>query len=122
MDDQPVWLKTRDDGRLLSVPYPQEVNDIPSIVVRKDSAPQFAAMIVDTFEEMLAQSQAEPLVMGIAIHPYIVGQPHRLRQLRRALQQIRDRPGVWWTTPGAIAAHVQAMDHDGLLGQTVLGS
>ena len=114
MDDQPVWLKTR-GGRLLSVPYPQEVNDIPSIVVRKDSAPQFAEMIVDTFDEMLEQSRAEPLVMGIALHPYIVGQPHRLRHLRRALQQIRDRPGVWWTTPGAIAAHVHALDASGAL-------
>ena len=81
MDDQPVWLATRGGGRILSVPYPQEVNDIPAIVVRKDSATQFAATIVDTFEEMLEQSRVEPLVMGIAIHPYIVGQPHRLRHL-----------------------------------------
>ncbi len=43
--------------------------------------------------------------MGIALHPYLVGQPYRLRHLRRALQHIaaeRDRGGVWFTTPGAI--------------------
>lgn len=110
MDDQPVWLATRGGGQILSVPYPQEVNDIPAIVARKDSAEQFAATITDTFDEMLEQSRVEPLVMGIAIHPYIVGQPHRLRHLRRALQHIRAQPGVWWTTPGAIAAHVGALD------------
>ena len=34
MDDQPVWMKTR-NGRILSVPYPQEINDIPAIVARR---------------------------------------------------------------------------------------
>src|SRR5215218_3328744 len=56
MDDQPVWLSTRNGGRILAVPYPQEVNDIPSIVARKDSAEQFADMIVDNFDEMLEQA------------------------------------------------------------------
>ena len=110
MDDQPVWLATRGGGRILSVPYPQEVNDIPAIVSRKMSAPAFCDMIVDTFEEMLAQSASGSLVMGIAIHPYIMGQPHRLRPLRQALRAIAKRPGVWWTTPGAVAAHFAAVD------------
>ncbi len=42
--------------------------------------------------------------MGIALHPYIVGQPFRLRHLRHALAHIADgREGVWITTAGAIA-------------------
>jgi allantoinase len=36
-DDQPVWMKTR-KGRILSVPYPQELNDIPQIVTRSARA------------------------------------------------------------------------------------
>jgi hypothetical protein len=59
---------------------------------------------------MLAQSASGSLVMGIAIHPYIMGQPHRLRPLRRALRAIAERPGVWWTTPDEIAAHFAAVD------------
>lgn len=103
MDDQPVWMRT-DHGRLLSVPYPQELNDIPMIVARKIEGPAFAQMIIDHFDEMLAQSTGEPLVMGIALHPYIVGQPHRLRHLRRALQHIcKARDKIWLTTPGAIS-------------------
>lgn len=105
MDDQPVWMRTR-AGRLLSIPYPQEVNDIPAIVARKDGAAQFADMLIDTFDEMLAQSHDQPLVMGIALHPYIVGQPHRLRQLRRALTHIAaPRPGVWITRAGDISRY-----------------
>ena len=67
-------------------------------------------MIIDQFDEMLEQSKAMPLVMGIALHPYIVGQPYRLRQLRRALAHIvAKRDEVWVTTAGAIAAHVAAL-------------
>ena len=63
-------------------------------------------MIVDAFDEMCDQSQTAPLVMGIALHPYIVGQPHRLRPLRRALRYLaRRRDRVWITTAGAIANH-----------------
>jgi allantoinase len=111
MDDQPVWLSTRNGGRILAVPYPQEVNDIPSIVARKDSAEQFADMIVDNFDEMLEQAVDAPLVMGIALHPYLVGQPYRLRHLRRALRHVAGHRGrISITTAGAIASHVTALD------------
>jgi allantoinase len=109
MDDQPVFMRTR-SGPLLAVPYPQEINDIPMVVARRIEGAAFAQMIVDHFDEMLEQSANEPLVMGVALHPYIVGQPHRLRHLRRALTHIaahRDR--IWLTTAGAIAAHVRAL-------------
>lgn len=106
MDDQPVWMTTRSGGRILAVPYPQELNDIPAIVARKDSASQFADMIIGNFDEMLEQSARQPLVMGIALHPYIVGQPYRLREVRRALRHIvAKRDEIWLTTAGAIAAH-----------------
>jgi allantoinase len=58
---------------------------------------------------MLAQSRAQPLVMGLALHGYIVGQPHRLRHLRRALQHIAAARNVWVTTPGAILDHIESL-------------
>jgi len=104
-DDRPTTLQT-EHGPLLSIPYPQEVNDIPAIVVRKMGASEFAEMITDQLEEMLAQSSEQPLVAGIALHPYIVGQPFRLRHLRRALEYIANhRDQIWLTHPGAIADH-----------------
>jgi allantoinase len=77
-DDQPHPMRTR-GGPLWSVPYPQELNDIPMIVARQMDAKDFAQMIIDHFDEMLEQAAHQPLVMGIALHPYIVGQPYRLR-------------------------------------------
>jgi allantoinase len=106
MDDQPVWFRCRGNCRILAVPYPQELNDIPAIVGRKENGADFADMIVDQFDEMRELSQARPLVMGVALHAYIVGQPHRLRHLKRALRHIaRHRSDIWLTTPGAIARH-----------------
>ena len=104
-DDQPVEFATR-NGKLWSIPYPQELNDIPMIVARLMGAEEFADLIVDNFDEMLAQSKAQPLVMGIALHPYIVGQPYRLRHLRRALKHIAKNKKVWFTTPGRICDFV----------------
>ena len=108
-DDQPVPMRTRSGRTLWSVPYPQELNDIPMIIARQMDAKDFAQMIIDNADEMLEQSRGQPLVMGVALHPYIVGQPYRLRHLRRALQHLaalRDRDEVWLTTPGAICKHV----------------
>jgi hypothetical protein len=105
LDDQPVWLRTR-RGHILSVPYPHEVNDIPMIAIHHGTATAFADMIVDTFDEMLAQSAGPSLVYGIALHAFLVGQPYRLRHLRRALEHIaRHRNRVWLATTGQIAGH-----------------
>lgn len=102
-DDQPIWMETR-QGRLLSIPYPQELNDIPQIVGRKREGAEFGDMIIDAFDVMLAESKRRPLVMGIALHGYIMGQPHRLKHLERALRymQAHSSDQVWWTTAGAI--------------------
>ncbi|MEM6489676.1 MAG: polysaccharide deacetylase family protein [Pseudomonadota bacterium] len=119
-DDQPVWMATRDrgdgagPGRILSVPYPQEINDIPAIVARRQEAATFADMIVDGFETLLADSVQAPRVMGIALHAYIMGQPHRMKHLARALGHIRavGDGRVWFTTAGAIATHFAGLSAD----------
>ena len=106
MDDQPIWFDCRGGKKIMAVPYPQEINDIPAIVARKENASDFADMIVDQFDEMRELSAERPLVMGVALHAYIVGQPHRLRHLKRALKHIaQHRDAIWLTTPGAIARH-----------------
>lgn len=110
-DDQPMPMQTRSGRQLMSIPYPQEINDIPMLIGRQMDMEAFARMIVDQFDEMMRQSAEQPLVMGIALHPYLVGQPHRLVHLRRALKHIvsyRDSGKIWFTTPGAIHRHVCA--------------
>lgn len=108
MDDQPVWMTTR-GGRILAVPYTQELNDSNAIACRRHTAAEFADMIVDQYDEMLRQSADQPLVMSVALHSHVAGQPFRIKALRRALAHIgRTRPETWVTTSDRIAAHSAA--------------
>lgn len=108
MDDQPVWMKTR-GGKILSLPYPHEVNDIPMIMLHHGNAADFADMIIDQFDEMLEQSSQQSLVCGVSLHAFIAGQPYRLRHLRRALEHVsKHKDRIWCATTGEIADHFAA--------------
>lgn len=103
-DDQPVWMRTRSGKGILSVPYSHEINDVPAVTTRLASAEEFAAMIEAQFDEILEASQRAPLVMSVSLHPYVVGQPYRLRALRGALRHVlARRDEIWLTRPGRIA-------------------
>ena len=53
---------------------------------------------------MIEAAESAPAVMSIALHPYLVGQPYRLRALKRALHHIlQRREAIWLTRPGEIA-------------------
>ena len=109
MDDQPIWIKTR-GGRLLSMPYPVEANDNRGIVWYRYTSSEFTDMLIDNFDEMLEQTQRDghPLVCPISLHPFVVGRPYRIRQLRRAVEHIlkyKDR--IWLTRPGDICQHIE---------------
>jgi allantoinase len=107
LDDQPIWMQTR-AGPLLSVPYPMELNDAGSQVHRDHTGREFADMIVDQFEELLEQSERQPLVFALALHGFIVGQPFRLRPLRQAIKHCvehKHNDRVWYTRAGDIAKY-----------------
>ena len=104
-DDQPIWMRTR-SGRILSVPYPAELNDSPQVIHRQHSAREFCDMLVDQFEEMIEQSERHPLVCNVSIHPYVFGYPFRLRPLRNALKHCmssKHADRVWKCKPEDIA-------------------
>jgi allantoinase len=106
-DDQPFWMKTR-SGRILSVPYPIEINDTPTMLSRAQPATDFHQMILDQFEEMIRLAQHQSLVFGVSLHTFCTGQPFRLLQVRRALRALLAHPSfdnVWVTTPGKIAEY-----------------
>lgn len=108
-DDQPFWMRTR-SGPILSVPYSIELNDSPAMVFRQQGAAEFERMMIDQFDEMLLQSRKRPLVFTIVLHPFVIGQPFRLRALRRALAHISEaRDDIWVTTLGAVADFIYDM-------------
>jgi peptidoglycan/xylan/chitin deacetylase (PgdA/CDA1 family) len=109
-DDQPVWLRTRSGGRILSVPYPRPTNDLPLMHGAKAAPSVWADILIDQFDEMLEQSRRQPLVFNLSLHPYLTGHAFRLRQLRRVVERIAGaRERIWLTRPGEIAAHARAL-------------
>ena len=118
VDDQPIWMRTR-AGPILSVPYPTELNDLPALVNRRHTGRQFAEMIIDQFDEMLAQSLKYPLVFAVALHPFIIGQPFRMHAFRDAVRHIMEkRDALWITTPGEIARYCEGLPKGTVPGST----
>ena len=109
-DDQPIWMRTRSGGRILCMPYPIECNDTRGIVWYHHTAGEFAEMLIDNFDEMLAQSQRQPLVCPMSLHPFVVGRPYRIRRLRTALEHIvAHRDQIWLTRPRDICRHIESL-------------
>ena len=101
-DDQPFPLKVK-NGRLISVPYSQHINDIPLILEYRLSNADFCQTICDQFDVLYADGASIPRTMAIALHPFLVGVPHRSKYLEQALAYIRRHKDVWFCTGDDIA-------------------
>jgi allantoinase len=101
-DDQPFPMRVP-QGRLISIPYSTELNDIPAFLVHGLLPEQFCQAICDQFDVLYAEGAGSGRVMSIALHPYIIAQPYRVKYLERALQYITRHKDVWLTTGGEIA-------------------
>ena len=100
-DDQPFPLNVK-TGRLVSVPYSVDNNDV-ILHRRGEETADFVRQIKDHFDTVYEEGAEQGRVMCIALHPYWVGQPHRIRVFRQALEYILSHSGVWVTTGGDIA-------------------
>lgn len=100
-DDQPFDFITA-AGRLVSVPYSLEINDIPTALGAGYSADQFGDAIIDQFDMLYEEGVTNPRVMPICLHGFVTGQAFRAKHLRRALQHIAGHSDVWFATGGEI--------------------
>jgi allantoinase len=100
-DDQPYPMKVK-KGRLYSIPYCMEINDIPLFLRKGYTGEQYYRSVIDQFETLYADSKKQPRVMGIPLHPMITGQPLRIKYLQRALAHIKKHDRVWFATGGEI--------------------
>src|ERR671936_800339 len=98
-DDLPYDFNVK-SGRLVSVPYSSEVNDIPAFVIHNHTPREFRESLVGQFEQLYEEGGR---VMGVGVHPFLVGQPFRAREFSAALGEIAGRDGVWLATADDIA-------------------
>jgi allantoinase len=100
-DDQPTWLDTR-AGRLMTMPYSLELNDLPVFLARHQTPEDFRRIICAQADQLLEDGETHARVMAIALHPFIIGTPHRIGALAEALRYLKKR-GVWFAKAGEIA-------------------
>ena len=101
-DEQPYPMKVK-KGKLISVPYSIEVNDIPSFLDRGMSGDQFYQMIIDQFDVLYEDGATTGRVMAICLHPFLIGQAFRAKYFEKALKYIGKRNEVWITKGGDIS-------------------
>ncbi len=104
VDDQPVAMKL-DDGRTIhAMPYSTEVNDKPAFERRFMTPGDFDQLIRRQFDTLWREGEHQARVMAIALHPYLIGMPHRIGALDSALAHICAHEGVWRATGSEIIA------------------
>lgn len=109
-DDQPYRLAT--SPSIVSVPNHSEWDDVQAQWFRRVSPADHARLAIEAFDGLREEGAASGRVFGLGIHGWVSGMPNRIRYLRELLLALRGREGVWWTTPGAIAAHVASTTPD----------
>lgn len=97
---------------MISVPYPIEVNDVVLCVGRNLSGENFYRLVMDQLEGLLAAGEHTGQVMSIGVHPFILGQPFRLKYLDRVLREIAATKEVWATTSDEIAERSFTQSYD----------
>ena len=101
-DDQPVPIKVK-SGKLISVPYSIELNDSSLLRDNHYEGDYFARICKAQFDQLYKEGAGSGRVMCIALHPFLIGQPHRIKYLDEIMRHIMSHDGVWQTTADEIA-------------------
>lgn len=107
-DDQPYVMNLEKGRSIIAMPYTQQLNDKSAIERRFVSADGFRQMICDQFDVLYREGAKSGRVMAIALHPYLIGVPHRIGALDAALKHICKHKKVWKATGSEIARHYVA--------------
>jgi peptidoglycan/xylan/chitin deacetylase (PgdA/CDA1 family) len=92
-DDEPTEIRTA-HGPLVTLPYSVECNDIPMMIVQHHEAAYWTRKCSDAFDRYYAEGAQRAKIMAIAIHPYISGQPFRIKYLEQVYEHVNRSPGV----------------------------
>ncbi len=92
-DDEPTVIKTT-EGPLVTLPYTVELNDIPMMIVQHHESDYRLKRAIDQFDRLYAEGKDRAKVMALAIHPYISGQPHRIKYLEAIYNYVNRFDGV----------------------------
>jgi allantoinase len=92
-DDEPAVIRTA-KGPLVALPYTVEINDITVGVVQHHESEYWAKRAIDQFDRLYQEGKDRVKIMALAIHPYISGQPHRIKYLEQIYDYVNRFEGV----------------------------
>lgn len=107
-------LPYRMNNGLYSIPYSIELNDMPLFNTPSIGIDEFYRRICETFDVLYEEGRRNGRVMAIALHPFLIGAPHRIRTLDRALSYIAAHHRVWFATGSEIIEAYRAQEKPAL--------
>ena len=102
VDDVPTWLDTA-AGRMVAVPYTLDINDSVIYAVERHSSPEMYQRVVDTLSVFDRETAGDPRVLTLALHPHLIGVPHRVVYLEKMLDLLCARRDAVFMTGAQIA-------------------
>jgi peptidoglycan/xylan/chitin deacetylase (PgdA/CDA1 family) len=100
-DEQPYWMTVAPP--IVSIPQQQEWDDVQMLWLRQLSMPRYKAAIGEALAVLAADGRHSGRTFCLGVHPWLLGQPHRIRYLDDVLASLASSPDVWMTTGSGIA-------------------
>jgi peptidoglycan/xylan/chitin deacetylase (PgdA/CDA1 family) len=103
-DDMPYPFRTK-HGDLWAMPLSTELEDRFVIQDNQHTEASWAEQVVDASDFLLAEAQQQGgRILSLSLHPWVLGQPHRMKYLEAVLDNLSARPEVWSASAGEILA------------------
>ena len=96
-------------GKLFALPYGMDINDMGLINRQGYTGDQYLKTLTDQFDTLYADSQKSARVMGIPLHPFLLGQPWRAPYLKKAIDHFKQHDRVWFATGSEIVEAYQGV-------------
>src|SRR5262249_15748729 len=119
-DEQPRRVKGGRGG-LIGVPYSREINDFTSLFQGNATPRDYTDAIKAQFDRLYQEGADNGQVMCLPLHPFLIGQPHRMKQFEAALDYITSHDQVWFTTGRATASYYMTPCYDAFAAAIAAG-
>lgn len=101
-DDMPYPLRTK-TGTLHAMPLSTELEDRFVLLHNLHSEDSYVQQVLDACDFLLEESKTHGgRMLALSIHPWVLGQPHRIGKLEALLEQLMAKEGVWSAHAGRI--------------------
>ena len=100
-DEQPYWMKVP-KGTLVSLPVMLDLDDVFTHWNRRVTVGRWAQRVMEAFDTIYVDGAKSGRLFSLNLHPWLIGQPFRIKYLDQALGHIMRRQAVWAATGSEI--------------------